>query len=199
MVDKRQNQEFMQPIGYKKGSLSYIIAMSFTRLRPFHTEVTMQKQEPSVNLESVGKLISLEHWLYLLLAIYIGFASCILLALPHSDLAHFLREKPEVIYFSCILIVAFRGHRAGLPLTLSLFHPARKAIRSDELFQLTRRRASAISFTCLLLLQPILAIVFSIFPSAKIHLLLPTLNFAVGVGCYAALTLYLLRERNEDA
>ena len=64
-------------------------------------------------------------------------------------------------------------------------------------FQLVRHRAIKMSFASVLLAQPILALIFTMWPADKTPLLMPSLSFSLGLGLYAALTLYWHRERTE--
>lgn len=153
--------------------------------------------ESRISPDTAEQVIRFEYWMYFLLALYLGLASSLLILAPQSAIAQFLRQQPGLAISLMVLIVVWRGQRAGLPMSLSFFHPARQSVNQDELFQLVRQRAIKMSLMGLLLTQPILALVFTIWPTATTHLLIPSLSFSIGLGLYAALTLYWHRERSE--
>lgn len=153
--------------------------------------------ETRISPDTAEQVIRFEYWMYFLLALYLGLASCILILAPQSAMAQFLRQQPGLAISLLVLIVVWRGQRAGLPMSLSFFHPARQSVKDDELFQLVRQRAIKMSLVGLLLAQPLLALVFTLWPTATPQLLIPSLSFSIGLGLYAALTLYWHRERSE--
>lgn len=153
--------------------------------------------ESTISTDTAEHVIRFEYWMYFLLALYLGVASCVFILAPQSAMAQFLRQQPELTISLMVLILVWRGQRAGLPMSLSFFHPARQSANHDELFQLVRHRAIKMSFASVLLAQPILALIFTMWPADKTPLLIPSLSFSLGLGLYAALTLYWHRERTE--